>query len=76
MITWIKEPVEYDWTKTHRENKLRSRGIVRCHCGEPVELGPAALPPRYYAACDKCGTLFNLCGQELRPLNEWAEHLE
>ena len=70
---WIERPAEYDDNKSLRENKQRSRGILRCHCGEPVDLQGAMHGPDYAAECDKCGQLYNLVGQQLRPRDQWEE---
>ena len=71
MADWIERPAEYEPSASLAENKRRPRGIVRCHCGSGVSLNNAMYPPDYAAACEKCGQLFNLSGQELRPRDEW-----
>jgi hypothetical protein len=68
---WVEKPAEYDHNKSLHENKKRSRGILRCHCGNNVDLHAAQFAPDYVAKCDQCGQLFNLVGQELIPRNQW-----
>lgn len=76
MATWIEHPAAYDDKLTAAQNRLRPRGIVRCPCSAPVSLDDAVYGPDYAAACDRCGQLFNLSGQELRPKREWEEPLD
>jgi hypothetical protein len=73
MPDWIEPPAEYDHSKTLHENKQRSRGILRCHCGGHVDLYAAAHAPDYAAECPRCDALYNLSGQELLPKAQWEE---
>lgn len=38
-----------------------------CYCGSKVALG------QFTCECDRCGKLYNWCGQELRDPSEWEE---
>jgi len=40
----------------------------KCHCGSIVVLYDCMTNE-----CEKCGTLYNGSGTELRPMNEWEE---
>lgn len=73
MADWIEKPAEYDHNKSLHENKQRSRGVVECRCGTGVNLRAAMQRPFYAAECPACGQLFNLSGQELRPVEEWED---
>lgn len=41
--------------------------IGECHCGAHVELGG------FTNTCERCGTDYNWCGQELAPREQWGE---
>lgn len=41
--------------------------LLRCRCGEVVTLDG------YDNDCDKCGAIWNMFGQELKPRDEWGE---
>jgi hypothetical protein len=73
MPDWIEKPAEYDDTKSLHENKQRSRGVLRCHCGAAVDLRGAMYGPDYAAECGKCKQLYNLTGQQLIPRDQWEE---
>lgn len=73
-MEYVRQPEEYDPDKSNLWNRYRFRGSIRCHCGNEVDLSPAAMESSQYAAeCDKCGQLFNLVGQELQPREQWEE---
>lgn len=48
------------------DNVIRHRSII-CDCGEEVTLLSIT------NECDKCGRLYNSCGQELAPYEEWDD---
>jgi hypothetical protein len=73
MPNWITRPEPYDHFKTLWENKQRQRGVLRCHCGTPVQMNWAVHAPDYTTQCDGCGQLYNLVGQELIPKNLWDQ---
>lgn len=71
MTEWIEHPAPYDHNLSLQENRKRSRGTLRCACGQPVSLGAALWGPDYCATCNGCDRCYNLCGQELIPRAQW-----
>jgi len=49
------------------EGRLLSK-IGECACGAEIDLSDPMTN-----ACDNCGRLYNGCGQELRPEEDWEE---
>lgn len=71
MVTWVRQPAEYDHDKPLHVNRYRDRGSVRCGCGAEVDL-----ECRGDSQCEQCGQLFNAVGQMLRPESEWEERYD
>lgn len=49
------------------EWSYRHPAILRCHCGDTVELSG------FTNTCDKCGADYNSAGQTLAPRDQWGE---
>jgi len=52
------------------DDRIVSR-IGTCHCGAEIDLTDPMTN-----VCECCGRMYNSCGQELRPEEEWEEPLD